>query len=112
MSFESLVQLTMLEHHLKDGRRPDRSTPPVKVMERSLQVKQDRASINYNTYAGLDVVFDLFTGQEYTITCVCMCVCVPTFGVLRTRMNIQAEVTVNTHPVNKSNTTSSLVSVL
>ena len=34
------------------------------------------ASINYNTDTGLDVVFDLFTGQEYTITLrVCVCVC-------------------------------------
>ena len=68
-------------------------------------------SINYITDAGLDVVFDLFPGKEYTII-LCVCVCVPTPGVLRTRMNVQVEVTVNTRPVNKSKATSSPVSVL
>ena len=62
-----------------------------------------------NTNAGLDVVFYLFLGQEYTIT---LCVSVPNLGVLCTRMNVQVEVTVNTRPVNKSKTTSSPVSVL
>ena len=33
-----------------------------------------QASTNYNTDTGLDVVFDLFPGQEYTIT-LCGCVC-------------------------------------
>ena len=32
-------------------------------------------SINYITDTGLDVVFDLFPGQEYTLT-LCVCVCV------------------------------------
>ena len=45
-------------------------------------------SINYNTDTGLDVVFDLFPGQEYTIT---LCVC-PPWGVLRTRKVIYTSV--------------------
>ena len=40
--------------------------------------------VNYNTDSGLDVVFDLFPGQEYTIT---LCVCVPNLGVLYTYAN-------------------------
>ena len=65
----------------------------------------------YNADAGINVVFDLFTGQKYSIT-LCVCVFVPTPGVLRTQMHVQVEVTVNTRPGNKSKTTSSPVSAL
>jgi len=37
MTFESLVQLTMLEHHMKQHREKGKKTSPVKIMERSLQ---------------------------------------------------------------------------
>jgi deoxynucleoside kinase len=37
MAFESLVQKSMLEHHILDRRVPGQLTPPVKVMERSVQ---------------------------------------------------------------------------
>ena len=41
-----------------------------------------------HTDTGVDVVFDIFTEQEYTITlCVCVCVCARP-GVLRTHMNV------------------------
>ena len=33
-----------------------------------------KSSVNYNTDAGIDVVFDLFTRLVYAIT-LCMCVC-------------------------------------
>ena len=55
-------------------------------------------------HAGLEVVFDLFTGQKYTIAlCVCE-YCVHGWKV-------QVEITVNTRPVNKLKTTPSPVSV-
>ena len=38
MAFESLVQRSMLDHHIRDRRQKGKLTPAVKVMERSLQV--------------------------------------------------------------------------
>ena len=61
-------------------------------------------SKNYNTDAGVDVVFDLFTGQRTQLPC--LCVCVPTQKSCVHELNVQVEVTVNTRPVNKSKTTS------
>ena len=75
-----------------------------------------RSSIHYNTTdAGLDVVFHLFDLLSRFIYRICLHnnpVCAPTPGVFRTQMNVQVKVTVNTSPVNKSQTTSSPVSVL
>jgi len=58
MTFESLVQLTMAENHLKNFREPDKQTPPVKVMERSLQSAR---------YCFIESLRDVISSPEMTI---------------------------------------------
>jgi len=67
MTFESLVQLTMLEHHVKDLRGRGAVTPPVKIMERSLQscrycfIEQlSRDSMTQAEFTVLDSWYQLF----------------------------------------------------
>ena len=47
-------------------------------------LKQAELPVHYNRETGIDVVLDLFPGQEHTP----LCVCVPATGVLRTQMNV------------------------
>jgi len=58
MTFESLVQLTMAETHLKDAREAGKQTPPVKVMERSLQSAR---------YCFIESLKNVITSPEMTI---------------------------------------------